>query len=126
MKKAIYLILTISITFGLLNCEGKNKKYEEAVVRISSTLPMTFPEGITMDKIEYANGEFKYYYTFAEQPVIPSDQFMEISKPELIKSLKDKPEMKMFRDDKITIYFIYRTSDGKNYAEVKIMPEDFK
>lgn len=128
MKKALFLILTIGFLFG---CETKNKIknkiYEEAVEQINAQLPMEVQEGISMDKIEFADKEFKYFITFTtKQPTTPSDEFIKGSKPSLADFVKNQSELKLFRDDNVTFDFIYRTNDGNIYADIKITPEDYK
>lgn len=148
MKKIILFILCSTLITGVLtSCGPKTKteapsetaktdnkaeapksKFVKLAEETNKSMPMPLPGGIRMDKAEaVSKTQFKYYYTFTQTPAVTAEEFVRSTKPALtlaLQSTKGK-DLDMFKDDKMTLVYAYYTMDGKLFAEVKLMPEDY-
>jgi len=128
MKKSIIVIICL-LTALVYSCNSNapKAKYVEMAKEVNAKMPMELGNGIRMDKAEAVSAdEFKYSYTFLSTPALSTDDFIKATKGLLATAVKNQPDMKIFRDDKMTIVYVYNTSDNKLFAEIKITPEDYK
>ena len=125
MKKLLFIVLCFTLALTFTNC-GKDKKYQIVVEEINKQLPLDMGT-FTMDKSEYADNEFKYYFTFKEKPEMAEEELVKANKEAMAAMVKNNPQMKIFRDDKITITMVYQLKDeDKPYAEIKVTADDYK
>lgn len=125
MKKLLLMLMCFTLVFAASSC-SKTNKYKVVVEQVNKQLPMDLQGGISLDKAEVEGDVFKYIYTFKEEPVMTTEDFISASKEAMIPMVKAKDELKVFRDDNMTIAFVYKKNDGSIYAEVQITPEDYK
>ncbi|MDU1889719.1 MAG: hypothetical protein E6767_03435 [Dysgonomonas sp.] len=108
--------------------KAAKEKYIKLAEATNTLLPMPVPGGIRMDKAEaVSDKEFKFYYTFTTEPVIGVDEFVRSAKLPLAVALREgqSDDIKMFRDDKMTIVYAYFKMDGSLFAEIAISPDDY-
>lgn len=150
MKKYIVFILSCIVTMGVItSCGSKTKtenaadnktakaevkpeppkkKYVELAEKTNASMPMVVPGGLRMDRAEAVSAdEYKYYYTFIQEPAISAEEFIRSSKPAITLGLREKKgdDLSMFRKDKMTLIFAYYKMDGTLFAEVKVIPNEY-
>lgn len=125
VKNVLLVWMYLMLMLGISSC-SKTNKYQDIVDRMNKELPMELPGGITMDKSELDGDVFRYYYTFKEEPKDAVNDFLMATKEALIPMVKNQKELKVFRDDKMTIAFVYRKNDGTVVAEIKVTPKDYE
>lgn len=125
MKKLLLVLMCLTLVFTMSNC-SKTSKYKAVVEQVNKQLPMELAGGISLDKAEVDGDIFRYIYTFKEDPVLAPEEFITTSKETMVPMVKSQPDLKIFRDDNMTIAFVYKKSDGSVYAEVQVTSEDYK
>jgi hypothetical protein len=105
---------------------AKNK-YVKLAANMNAGLPQVFPGGIRMDRVEaVSDKEFRYVFTFMQEPIIPADEFAASMKLPLSTGISDgKQELETLRKDKMTVIYAYYKMDGSLFAEIKITPEEY-
>ena len=148
MKKIILFILCSTLITGVsTSCGSKTKsetssetekvinkadapdaKFVKLAEETNKTTPMPMPGGIRLDKAEaMSKREYKYSYTFTQAPTVSAEEFTRNVKSMLSYALQSTTgkDIDMFKDNKMIVYYAYYTMDGKLFAEVKLMPEDY-
>lgn len=150
MKKYIAYIISCAITLGAISsCGSKSKtdsssgdttlqtevktdpplkKYVKLAEKANASMPVILPGGIRMDRAEAVSAkEYKYVYTFTQDPVVSLEDFIKATKPAISLGMREQKgeDLDMFRKDKMTVIYAYYKLDGSLFAEVKINPEDY-
>lgn len=108
--------------------EPAKGKFVELAKGINKKMPMPMPGGIRMDKAEaLSKKDFKYYYTFTQDPAISAEEFVRSTKLALTLGLQSTKgdDLDMFKKEKMNLIYAYYTMDGKLFAEIKLAPEDY-
>jgi hypothetical protein len=134
MKNAISLSL-VCLTLALTSCSKENKiddDLKEVAANINKTTPQTLAAGVRLDSVSAQPGKiFRYNYTLtddAKEGVSPEqiETFKNSAKEGALQVIKTSPEIKEFRDNDVTMVYIYYDKDGKKTADFKITPEEYK
>lgn len=134
MKNAISLSL-VCLTLALTSCSKENKiddDLKEVAANINKTTPQTLAAGVRLDSVSAQPGKiFRYNYTLtddAKEGVSPEQikTFKNSAKEGALQVIKTSPEIKEFRDNDVTMVYIYYDKDGKKTADFKITPEEYK
>jgi len=128
MKKILAVVLCCTLAFGLYNCGGgPSDKYVKTAELLNKGLPMTISKEYRLDKVEAASkSEFKYYYTLLVEPEVSVDDFLKANRETIVNTLKGQSEMKDFKDDNMTIIYVYNKQDGSKFAELKVTADEYK
>jgi len=148
MKKIIFIVLcSVLITGTFTNCGSKTKtdtttteapavkkgdapkeKFVKLAAETNKDMPQVLPGGIRLDKVEaLSKTEFKYYYTFIQDPVVSSEEFKRNAKLPLSLAIKESKDeiFDLFKKEKMTLIYAYNKKDGTLFAEVRLAPEDY-
>lgn len=93
---------------------------------INEQMPREFNRGMRMDSVKAISAkEFKYYYTLLNDPKTSSGNFINSSKPQILRGLKGSASSDSFREDNMTIIFSYFKANGSKYAEFEVTPSEY-
>lgn len=108
--------------------EPAKKELIEFAKATNAQMPKPMPGGIRMDKVEaVSKNEYRYHYTFTQAPAITPEEFVRASKVAMTLGLQNAKgdDIDIFKKNKMTLIYAYYTMDGKLFAEVKILPEEY-
>lgn len=108
--------------------EAPDKKYVKLAEDANKGLPMIMPGGVRLDKVEaVSKKEFKYHYTFTQDPVVSAEEFKRNAKLPLSLAIQESNDdiFDKFRKDKMTLIYAYHKMDGSLFSEVRLEPEDY-
>lgn len=108
--------------------EAPDKKYVKIAEDANKELPQVVPGGIRLDKVEaLSKKEFKYHYTFTQDPVVSAEEFRRNAKLPLSMAIQESGDdiFDKFKKDKMTLIYAYHKMDGSLFAEVRLEPEDY-
>lgn len=108
--------------------EAPKKKYIKLAEKANASMPMVLPGNIRMDRAEAVSAtEYKYYYTFTQEPTVSVDEFVRSAKPAITMGMRENKgeDLDMFRKDKMTVIFAYYKLDGTLFAEIKVLPNEY-
>jgi hypothetical protein len=111
-----------------IKSDPPKKKYVQLAEKTNASMPMLIPGNVRMDRAEAVSAkEYKYYYTFTQEPVVSAEEFIRSSKPALSIGMREQKgeDLDMFRKDKMTVIYAYYKLDGTLFAEIKITPNEY-
>lgn len=109
--------------------EPAKEKYIKMAKEANTKMPKVVPGGLRQDKEDaISKSEYKYYYTFTQDPAVSAEEFVRSTKVALtlaLQSASNADDIKSFQKDKITLVYAYYKMDGSLFAEIKIKPEEY-
>jgi len=109
-----------------------DEELKEAAVSMSKLMPQVFNEGIRLDSVSAQPGKiFKYNYTLVDdvkENVTDAEieGFKKEAKEGALDVVKTSPDMKEFRDNDVTLKYVYYDKNGKPLADFSIDPGEYK
>ncbi len=74
------------------------------------------------------NNIFQYNYTFVniETATVDTNEFKDYMEPNILEQVKTNIQVKYFRDNNVTLNYLYRDKNGQYVALITITPEMYK
>jgi hypothetical protein len=80
-----------------------------------------------LDKCVATGGAgFEYHLTILQIAITDTTNFKSQLKPRLLQVLKTNPSLKIFRDNDVTVKYIYNDKDGKYIFSETVSPREYK
>lgn len=130
--------ITLSVLFILLTLVSCNKEkaiedeLKKVAADINKTTPQNLADRVRLDSVSAKPGKiFKYNYTLTDdikENVSPEDieTFKTQTKEGALKVIKTSGEIKEFRDNDVTMEYLYYDKNGKPIADFTITPTEYK
>ena len=103
--------------------------FDKQLMTIASELnkscPMMVDAQTQLDNsISLPNNIFQYNYTLleTEQSTIDTNEFKAYMEPNILEQIKTNPQMKIFRENKVTMNYLYRDKNKKYIVLISITP----
>lgn len=124
MKKLLLVLMCLMLISFLSNC-SRSSKYQIVVEELNRQLPADYPGGVRIEKAELDGDVFKYYYSLSSELDVPAEEFVSNFRDNVVSMVVNQSDLKIFRDDRITIAFVFQNKDGSVFAEIRVSPEDY-
>lgn len=124
MKNLLLALMSLVLIFSLSNC-SKSNKYQIVVDELNEQLPADYPGGVRIEKAELDGDMFKYYYSLSSGLEVSAEEFVSNFRDNVVSMVVNQSDLKIFRDDGMTIAFVFQNKDGSVFAEIKVTPEDY-
>ena len=132
MRRIATYMLTVFIGMLLIQCtsekERLNKALNEMAENLNISTPLKLNQNMQLDSaIVSADNVFIYYYTLinAKNPVVLMDSLEDELNSNIKKSYKIDERLRVFKDNKVTINYIYSDSTGSPVRTIIVTPEDY-
>ncbi|WP_445432239.1 hypothetical protein [Chryseobacterium indoltheticum] len=134
MKNLLMLSLAY-IVLLLSSCTKEDhidKELKEAAVTMNKMTPQILGEGVRLDSVSAReNKTLQYNYTLTDdvkEELKPEEinGYKTAAKEEALKSIKNSPDMKNFRENNITLKYMYYDKNGKPTTNFSVSPSDYK
>ncbi|CAD7808532.1 hypothetical protein CHRY9390_01846 [Chryseobacterium aquaeductus] len=134
MKKLMMLSL-VSVSLLAVSCKKEDrveKELKEAAVDMNKMTPQILNEGVRLDSVSVAAGKtLQYNYTLTDdvkEELTPEEinLYQSESKKEALKSMETSPDMKNFRENEVTLKYVYYDKNGKLTADFSVAPSEYK
>ena len=86
-------------------------------------------ESTRLDRVAAYNGQkLHYYYTIIDNSLSIADKelFDNIMEPTLVNAMKTNPDVKIFRDKKVTMTYTYYNNSGEHLTTIDITPDKYQ
>jgi len=128
IRKAFMLALTILGFIALPSCsesvDGRLKKIAEEA---NKTAPRLLDQWTRLDSCTaLPNKNIRYYHTVSDVVISDTTLFKSNLKPQVVKVAQTSPDMKFFRENDVTMQYIYNDSAGKYIFSMIVTPQDYK
>ncbi len=132
MRRITKRLLTVFLCMLLIQCtsekERLNKVLNEMADNLNVSTPLILNQNMQLDSaVVSADNVFIYYYTIinAEKPVALMDSLEVELNSSIKKSFKIDERLRVFKENKVTIKYIYSDSTGSPVRTIKVTPEDY-
>lgn len=133
--KNVFSLSLVCFTLALISCKKENTiddELKEVAANINKTTPQNLTDGVRLDSVSAKPGKiFKYNYTLTDdtkESVSPEEieAFKSRAKEGALGVVKTSEDIKVFRDNQVTMEYSYYDKNGKPTADFKITPEEYK
>lgn len=96
---------------------------------LTSQAPTMVDEETRLDRVEAGPGRtLNYHYTLITtgREDLDLEAFENVLREQLIEQYRDHPGMKPFRDEDVTLVYIYRDKAGDMLSQIQLSPSDLK
>ena len=103
-----------------------DKQMKDAAIEVNKKCPMVVDEYSRLDSASTIDDKnFLYYYTLVdiEKSEVNLDTVNKYIRPNIIMNVKNTPELKAFRDNKVTIDYNYYDKNGVFVTKISVTPE---
>ncbi|QQV02896.1 MULTISPECIES: hypothetical protein [Chryseobacterium] len=130
--------LSIPLFFTLLlvsSCQKENQvenELKEAAANMNKITPQLLNEGVRLDSVSVHNNttlQYNYTLTNDSKDDLTPDEINDYkieAKEEALKSIKSSPDMKNFRDNNVTLRYMYYDKNGKSTTDFSVSPAEYK
>ncbi|MDH6308199.1 hypothetical protein M2451_001176 [Dysgonomonas sp. PFB1-18] len=121
----IFLLVTVAI---FTQCGGSVDSQLEKLAKESNERgPRMLDQWTRLDRCEAVKGKsIRYYHTVSGIEVTDTTLFKTNLKPQIVRTTKTSPDSRFFRDNEVSMQYIYNDSNGKYLFSVLVAPEDYK
>ena len=102
---------------------------KNAAIELNKKLPLKVDEFSRLDSAATkSKSNFTYYYTLIniEKSEVYPDSVYKYMKPGIIENIKTSPDLKMYRDNDITMNYLYYDRNGEFAVEISVPPQLYK
>jgi hypothetical protein len=127
--KSLVCIFGICLIFSACgNLIPFEKQLEMAATETNKSCPKMIDETTRLDKVEAFPGKiFQYNYTLinTKKEELDSTVFDSLMREQLLGGVKASPELKIFRDNQVTLIYNYSDKEGMVACKITIKPEEY-
>lgn len=133
--KVVNIVSVTIISFLLINllgCTPKNEATEKflklTVMEMNKKCPQMMDEITRLDSTNTKGTTLNYYYTLLNVNKDMGDfsKVKEQLSSQIVPLVKTNPQMKGFRDNNVTLGYIYMDKNANLLFEIKVTPEQYK
>ena len=132
-KTKIIIGVIAGISFGVFYFLGQQffapdigTELKNAAIKLNKETPIQVDEYTRLDSASSKGiTNFSYYYTLInlDKSEVSLKSVNENFKPGLIENVKTSPDLKIYRDNKITMEYIYFDKNGEFVINIAVTPE---
>jgi hypothetical protein len=137
MKKAIIIIISLAafvLTYYAIQ-QIFFKEYSfndvmiEAANQLNESCPLMVDEETQLDNaVVLPDNIFQYNYTMvnSEKQEINTTELRNYLEPLLTNNVKTNPDLKIYRDNKVTMNYYYKDKFGEAVMKISVSPDKYK
>lgn len=134
MKNLSKISLAAAV-LALSSCKKEDvidKELKEAAANMNKMTPQLLSEGVRLDSVSATqNKTLQYSYTLTddikeELKTEEINEYKSAAKEEALKSIRNSPDMKNFRDNNVTLKYVYYDKNGKPTTDFSVSPSEYK
>lgn len=133
MKKLFKLLIIPSLMSAFLFGCTSNMTFDKAMMKAASELNESCPMMVDQDtRLDNAtalpDNSFQYNYTLVNltKADIGLEDFLAYMKPQITNHVKTNPDLKAYRDNKVTMIYNYKDKNGEFITKISVKPKDYK
>jgi len=126
-------IVGVLIAFIIQQQFFKAPSFDQVLVKTASELNKSCPVMVDSETrldnaVAMPDNVFQYNYTLVnmEKDSVNIQDFEEYMQPQILNNVKTNPDLKLFRDNKVTMSYYYKDSKGIFISKISITPDQYK
>lgn len=130
---AIGVIAFFTTSYLVQNLLFKQPKFEDNLAKIANEVNKTCPKMIDQDTrldnvVAHSNNKFQYNYTLVNlsAETVDTIKFHQLVDANIINNVKSNPDLKIYRDNKTTIGYLYKDFSGNYLMRISVTPEMYQ
>lgn len=136
-NKILQLIVGV-IAFGISyfavqqlfnNPQTFDKAMMKAASEINKSCPIMVDNDTRLDNtMAMPNNVFQYNYTLVnfEKSEVNIEKFRDFIEPNVVNNIKTNPEMKAYKENRVTMAYYYKDKNGKFVLKIDVTPEKYE
>lgn len=130
-KTILSVVIAMATVYGVkawLNKPADTKnQFEYAAEAVNKQCPMMVDADTRLDNAVASEGLFQYFYTLVniDSDDFNKDTFDNILTPSLINNIKTHPDLKVYRDNQMTMRYNYADKNGNHLSQIDVTPLDY-
>ncbi len=111
------------------NPKSFDKAMMEAASEINKSCPIMIDNDTRLDNtVAMPNNIFQYNYTLVniEKSEINIEELRRFIEPNVVNNVKTNPEMKGYKENKVTMAYFYKDKNGEFLLKIDVTPEQYK
>ncbi|MGE5457041.1 MAG: hypothetical protein ACM3RX_01665 [Methanococcaceae archaeon] len=132
VQTIIGLVVGLAVMVLVQQLMFKAPGFDKTMMKVASELNKTCPFMVDSETqldnaIALPDNVFQYNYTLinTSKDSIDIQVFENIMKPMLIKNIGSTPELKTFRDNKVTMVYSYKDKNGNFLSKISVTYDDY-
>lgn len=135
MKNLLQLACACSVLLLSSACSKEktiDDELKDAALTMNKMTPQILGEGVRLDSVSAKeNKTLQYNYTLTDdvkEELMPEeiDSYKSAAKVEALKSMKTSPDMKNFRENNVSLKYVYYDKNGKPTTDFSVTPSEYK
>ncbi len=113
----------------LFNKPTVDEAIMEAASEINKSCPIMLDKDTRLDNVlAMPNNSFQYNYTLVnfEDNSIEVDELTDYLRPIIVNNIKTNPDMKWYRDNRVTFLYNYKDMNGIFILKLKVTPDEYE
>lgn len=122
-------IAYFAVQHFIFKAPSVDKVMMNAASELNKTCPIMIDQETRLDNaLAMPNKAFQYNYTLInlDESEVNVDTLKKYIEPFIVNSIKTNPDMKMFRDNKVTMIYYYCDKDGDFVYKLSITPDMYE
>ena len=122
--------IAISLLLNLTFCKPQTDKIDKALTEVAEELnrvsPFMVDDETRLDSSSVLPGKvFQYAYSLVnyERDSIDIEVFLSHMEPVILHNVKTNPELKSFREQNVTIIYLYKDKNGEQIGKITVSPD---
>ena len=129
LKVPFGLMLISAFLIGCSNTLTFDKGMMTAASELNESCPMMVDQETRLDNaVALPDNAFQYNYTLVNftKDELDLEEFTASMDPQITNNVKTNPDLKIFRDNHVTMKYYYKDKNGEFVAQFEVSYEDYK
>ncbi len=126
---AVAAVIGYFLIQQLFNKPTVDEAIMEAASEINKSCPIMLDKDTRLDNVlAMPNNSFQYNYTLVnfEDNSIEVDELTDYLRPIIVNNIKTNPDMKWYRDNRVTFLYNYKDMNGVFILKLKVTPDEYE
>jgi hypothetical protein len=124
----MFVLAYFAVQQFIFKSSGYDKVLMQVASELNKTCPIMVDEFTRLDNaVAVPDNIFQYNYTLVKttKTEVSLDTFRKYVEPAIINNIKTNPELKFFRDNKITMIYYYKDKNGEFVNKFTVTPDQY-
>lgn len=133
MRKIIFILSIALFSLSFIQCNPKekalNKKLEEMAVNLNESAPVMLDQYTRFEEASVVQGNiFRYRYTVLNisNPDSLVEKGLQSLKENIGKEFSSNADLRIFKENNVTMEYVYNDETGRTIRSLQIGPEDYQ
>lgn len=133
MRKIIFILSITLFSLSFIQCNPKekalNKKLEEMAVNLNESAPVMLDQYTRFEEASVVQGNiFRYRYTVLNisNPDSLVEKGLQSLKENIGKEFSSNADLRIFKENNVTMEYVYNDETGRTIRSLQIGPEDYQ